>query len=438
MAISAFYGNWLIDHDALKLPGYLFVVCNTLIPASIRLAQLPSQFTALGSFQKVGRSLKLVSQTVEGVKIENEAEVEEKRKKFLVGFVKAEVGAPKERLHHHKSPALYRVRRKALSLWYLYFAGFLFAGMVGVGAAAVTKMNGNMFEFYNKPQIQIYFPRGIRHAWQYVTVGFSILVSGALMGAVFGFNSETSVGQLRWDLFNVAANGFLEKPGLVTLLTKFTGQCKSAFDNRLATFLIGILSVICGILSNIHKGLIYSFLTSVAYGLQTVTQFFFFRFVEIHGNHSRKAVLKRGQKLVAKIESIPASEFDERQHEISKEHNRFLSFEFHKMSSNVVAQAIKFSFTVALPQVTQSFAYSIGTYLIFDDQIRPLQVYKILGTIHASVAAVANAATFPNDIHACRLAAQHIDEVIPLANFSIEDGSRKSSTSSNDSNDSEE
>jgi len=307
--------------------------------------------------------------------------------------------------------------------------------MVGVSAAAVTKMNGNMFEFYNKPHIQIYFPRGVQHAWRYVVVGFSILVSGALMGIVFGYNSEKIVRRLREDLYNVAGNGFLEKPGLVTLLTKFTGPCKSAFDHRLSVFWVGILSLICGVLSNIHKNLIYSFIASVAYGLQTVAQFFVFRFAEIHSNHAKKAALKRGMKLLEKIESIPASEFDARQHEISKDHNRYLSFQFHKDTSNVVAQAFKFTFTVAVPQVTQSFVYSIGTYLIFDNHVTPITVYKIMGTIHASVAVVANLATFPGDWHNSRLAAQHIDEVIPLANFSIEDGSRKSSTSSTDSDD---
>lgn len=114
------------------------------------------------------------------------------------------------------------------------------------------------------------------------------------MGIVFGYNSETIIGRLREDLYNVAGNGFLEKPGLVALLTKFTGTCKSAFDHRLAVFWVGILSLVCGVLSNIHKNLIYSFLTSVAYGLQTVAQFFVFRFADIHCNHARKAALKRG------------------------------------------------------------------------------------------------------------------------------------------------
>lgn len=82
------------------------------------------------------------------------------------------------------------------------------------------------------------------------------------------------------------------------------------------------------------------------------------------------------QKLLEKIESIPASEFDARQHEISKDHNRYLSFQFHKDTSNVVAQAFKFTFTVAVPQVTQSFVYSIGTYLIFDNHVTPITVYK--------------------------------------------------------------
>ncbi|KAE9551355.1 hypothetical protein FO519_005437 [Halicephalobus sp. NKZ332] len=434
MAISAFYGNWLIDRKSLKWPGYLFVVCNTIIPAFIRLAQLPSQITTLSSASRVGRIMKLVEEGIEKGAMLEMLDLEDKRKAFLMNYIKAEVGSPKERLHHHKSPAFHRVRRTAFSLWYLYFAGFLFCGMVGVSAAAVTKMNGNMFEFYNKPDRQIYFPAGIQHAWRYVVVGFSILVSGSLMGIVFGYNSEKTVRRLREDLFDVAGNGFLEKPGLVALLTKFTGPCKAVFDHRLAVFWIGILSVICGVLSNIHKNLIYSFLTAVAYSLQTVAQFFVFRFADIHANHAKKASMKRGIKLLEKLESMPASEVDARQHEISKDHNRYLSFQFHKETSNVVAQAFRFSFTVAVPQVTQSFVYSIGTFLIFDEHIRPITVYKIVGTIHASVAVVANLATFPSEVYNSRLAAQHIDEVIPLANFSVEDGSsRKSSTSSTDS-----
>ena len=80
----------------MRWPGYMFVVCNTIVPAFIRVAQLPAQVTTLSSAVRVGRILKLVDQEVESGELKEVLHLEEKRKAFIISYIKAEVGAPKE------------------------------------------------------------------------------------------------------------------------------------------------------------------------------------------------------------------------------------------------------------------------------------------------------------------------------------------------------
>ena len=98
------YGNWLIDNRQMKWPGYMFVVCNTIVPAFIRLGQLPAQITVLSSAVRVGRILKLVDKEVDRVEMQEASNLEDKRKEFLVNYIKAEIGSPKE-VCFHKSEA---------------------------------------------------------------------------------------------------------------------------------------------------------------------------------------------------------------------------------------------------------------------------------------------------------------------------------------------
>uniref|UniRef100_A0AC34EZM9 ABC transmembrane type-1 domain-containing protein n=1 Tax=Panagrolaimus sp. ES5 TaxID=591445 RepID=A0AC34EZM9_9BILA len=437
MGTGAIYGNWLLDKGLMELPSYIFVCASTLIPAFVRIGQLPSLLVPLQTLPKVGRAMKYVETKVGKTPFkETDVMLEEKRKQFLVSYFKVEVGALPEKLHHHKSHAFHRVRRNAFSHWFLYLIALICCGMMGASAAAVTKMNGNMFEFYNKPDIRIFFYKGAKHAYEYLIVGMTVFICGVIGGALFGYISESSIKKLRELLFECSKNGFIEKDTLMVLMSKYTGPIKGAFDNRLSAFIIGVLSIVCGILSNIHKSLVFSFLTSVAFSLQAVAQFFVFRFADIHISHATKASIKRGIKALHELEGMSETEISQNIHAISRAHNRYLSFTFHKQTSVVFCQALRFTFGLAIPQVTQAFSYSMGSYLVVNKLLAPISVYKIIQTIYTSVGVVATLAQYPHDVYASRISAQKLDDHIELtAAICIEDGSssRKSSTSSTDS-----
>ena len=71
-------------------------------------------------------------------------------------------------------------------------------------------------------------------------------------------------------------------------------QIFQAFDNRLSAFIIGILAIVCAILSNVHKSVSFTFLTAVAFTLQLVAQFFVIKFAEIYTTHANEVSTKVG------------------------------------------------------------------------------------------------------------------------------------------------
>ena len=61
---------------------------------------------------------------------------------------------------------------------------------------------------------------------------------------------------------------------------------------------------------------------------------------------------------------------------IGSRHEAYLSMAFEKRASVIPIQALKFTFTVAVPQVTQALAYVIGCYLVMENLVRPIVIYK--------------------------------------------------------------
>ena len=78
----------------MKLPSYIFVCASTLIPAFVRIGQLPSLLVPLKTLPKVGRAMKHVQGKVGSTPFKDtDVVLEEKRKHFLVTYFKSEVGA---------------------------------------------------------------------------------------------------------------------------------------------------------------------------------------------------------------------------------------------------------------------------------------------------------------------------------------------------------
>ena len=78
----------------MHLPAYIYVCASTLIPACIRMGQLPFLLTPLTALPSVGRSMKHVK-AGKGAKtglLKSMEDVDESKKEFLLAFFKAEVG----------------------------------------------------------------------------------------------------------------------------------------------------------------------------------------------------------------------------------------------------------------------------------------------------------------------------------------------------------
>lgn len=117
------YGNWLLDHGLMKLPSYIFVCASTLIPAFVRIGQLPSLLVPLKTLPKVGRAMKHVQGKVGSTPFKDtDVVLEEKRKHFLVTYFKSEVGAlPEVSLLFRCETTKLRFRCKTKIPWNLSF-----------------------------------------------------------------------------------------------------------------------------------------------------------------------------------------------------------------------------------------------------------------------------------------------------------------------------
>uniref|UniRef100_A0A7E4W7Y9 ABC transmembrane type-1 domain-containing protein n=1 Tax=Panagrellus redivivus TaxID=6233 RepID=A0A7E4W7Y9_PANRE len=436
-AVGAFYGNWLLDNNLMNKPTYIFVCASSLMPAWIRFAALPGHLTTLFGIAKVSRLLKKAQANPHkresfSLNDETQAELEKRQKDVLIKLIKSEIGELPEPHYHHKSAAFSQVRRKALSHWILFPIAFLCCAMVGASAAVISVLNGRMFSMYKYKNTYPYYERGIQWGIKYFILGGTVFITGIISGTLYGWISENAIRKIRYSAMQCCHSKLLEKQALVDILTKYTTPIKAAFDNRQSAFLIGIMSIICAVLSNIPKNIIICALCAVTFGVQTISQFFVFRFADICTKHAQRASIKKGLELIDQLEEIPTETIGDSIREISKAHSRYLSFVLNKEGPAMLAQSLRFSFTLAVPQITQAFSYAIGGYFIADDYIAPFDVYRIIQAAYASVATVSTLAQFPHNFYLARLAAQHVDDLVDLGSTTI---SRLTSTCSTDSDD---
>uniref|UniRef100_A0A914YDD4 ABC transmembrane type-1 domain-containing protein n=1 Tax=Panagrolaimus superbus TaxID=310955 RepID=A0A914YDD4_9BILA len=369
---AALYGNWLLGRDLMNLPSYIYVCVSTLIPACVRIGQLPQLLIPLIVLPKIGKTMKTVKTEISKISTkDNDVDAKQRKKEFLISFLKTEIGVLPEELNGYPSPTFKQVHKDASSHWFLYFVGFLCCGMVGVSMCALTKLNGNMFEFYNKTNIRTFFGRGARISVDYLIVGVTTFICGII----------------------------------------------AAFDNHLGAFIIAILGIICAILSNVHKSLTFTFLTSVAFTLQVVAQIFVIRFAEICTENANEVLHQKGLEIVSTFEAI--EDISNRLDDIQKLYNSYLTFTFRKQYSTIFSKALRFSFIFAVPQVTQAISYAMGSYMVINKILTPVSVYKIVQTIYNALGGVAIIAQYPQDVQASRLAAQKIDENLELSNIMI-------------------
>uniref|UniRef100_A0AC35FGA3 ABC transmembrane type-1 domain-containing protein n=1 Tax=Panagrolaimus sp. PS1159 TaxID=55785 RepID=A0AC35FGA3_9BILA len=418
---AAIYGNWLLDRDLMNLPAYIYVCVSTLIPACVRIGQLPQMLIPLNVLSKLGRMMKGVKKELQKAPLkDNDFNVNQNKKDFLIAFIKAEIGVLSEELSDYpSSPTFRHVCKNASSHWFFYIIGFLCCGMVGVSMCALTKLNGNMFEFYNKTNIRTFFNKGSRIALDYLIVGVTTFVCGIVAGGIFGFTSESAIKKLRNFIFNISKNQTKTGVFNTVSIAKHSNIVRWAFDNHLGSFLIAVLAIICAILSNVHKSLTFTFLTSVAFTLQVVAQIFVIRFAEICTENANEVSHSKGLELLLKLETIEHENVDSHLNEINKLHTSYLTFAFRKQYSTIFAKALRFSFVFAVPQVTQAISYAMGSYMVINKILTPVSVYKIVQTIYNAIGGVPIIAQYSHDVFTSKIAAQKIDENLELADIVI-------------------
>uniref|UniRef100_A0A914QY85 ABC transmembrane type-1 domain-containing protein n=1 Tax=Panagrolaimus davidi TaxID=227884 RepID=A0A914QY85_9BILA len=395
---AAIYGNWLLDRDLMNLPAYIYVCVSTLIPACVRIGQLPQMLIPLNVLSKLGKTMKSVKKELQKAPLKDyDFNVKQNKKDFLIAFIKAEIGVLSEELNDYPSPTFQHVCKNASSHWFFYIIGFLCCGMVGVSMCALTKLNGNMFEFYNKTNIRTFFNKGSRIALDYLIVGVTTFVCGIIAGGIFGFTSESAIKKLRNFIFNISKHQ--TKTGVfdTVSIAKHSNIVRWAFDNHLGSFLIAVLAIICAILSNVHKSLTFTFLTSVAFTLQVVAQIFVIRFAEICTENANEVSHSKGLELLQKLETIEHENVDIHLNEINKLHTSYLTFAFRKQYSTIFAKALRFSFIFAVPQVTQAISYAMGSYMVINKILTPVSVYKIVQTIYNAIGGVPIIAQYSHD-----------------------------------------
>uniref|UniRef100_A0AC34F9J0 ABC transmembrane type-1 domain-containing protein n=1 Tax=Panagrolaimus sp. ES5 TaxID=591445 RepID=A0AC34F9J0_9BILA len=88
---AALYGNWLLDRDLMNLPAYIYVCVSTLIPACVRIGQLPQLLVPLIVLPKIGKAMNSVKSEIRKSPIKDN-DITISKKDILINFLKTEMG----------------------------------------------------------------------------------------------------------------------------------------------------------------------------------------------------------------------------------------------------------------------------------------------------------------------------------------------------------
>ncbi|KAE9551865.1 hypothetical protein FO519_004914 [Halicephalobus sp. NKZ332] len=426
MGLGALYGNWLIDNDLLIYPGSIFIIACTIVPASMRFGQIFlnfSNFYELRSifkhFQKFAK--KESNSTVIQIDSENPPEYwpnsELKRKNFILSFFKNEVGFFQEGFRQKNSSIFIQLKKSAFKKK-LYGLGFLFCLVFAVAPPTFTKLNGDLYEFYQIGRTEPFFSDGVTISWKYLVAGVITCLAGILCTIIYTRNGELIAKEVRFMVYTDFTTKYgpnLSEPlrrSMVPLILKSANQCKSVFDSRLSAFTVGVFSLAFGFAFVFEKNVPSAFVCSICFGLQAMVQYFIFRIADVQ---LKRAVSEKNEKAKTSItafENMTDAEVRDKLPEIRKGYDGYLRFAFHRLSSVIGTEALRFAFIVAVPQVTQAISYVVGCFLVVEGLVRPVVLYKVVQTLYMSAFSIATIAQFNTDVHQARIGAVDLNDVI--------------------------
>uniref|UniRef100_A0A914R7P0 ABC transmembrane type-1 domain-containing protein n=1 Tax=Panagrolaimus davidi TaxID=227884 RepID=A0A914R7P0_9BILA len=163
---------------------------------------------------------------------------------------------------------------------------------------------------------------------------------------------------------------------LLPLLLESANNCKGAFDARLSQFSVGVFTLAFGIAYVFEKNLVSAFLCTICFVIQAINQYIVFRIAHIYTKRAMADKNDKGRISLLAFEQLNEIEISTSLEIIESRHDSYLSYAFKKHSSVIAVQALKYTFIVAIPQVTQALAYVIGCYLVMENMVRPVVIYK--------------------------------------------------------------
>lgn len=75
-------------------------------------------------------------------------------------------------------------------------------------------------------------------------------------------------------------------------------------------------------------------------------------------------------------------------------------------------QALRYTFTVAVPQMTQALAYVVGCYLVMENLVRPIVIYKVVQTVYMSAFSISTIAQYNTDCDRARMGALSLQDIL--------------------------
>uniref|UniRef100_A0A914YBC9 ABC transmembrane type-1 domain-containing protein n=1 Tax=Panagrolaimus superbus TaxID=310955 RepID=A0A914YBC9_9BILA len=446
MGLGALYGNWLIDEGLMYYPGLIFVIACSIIPAACKLGQIHSNWINFAAIKYVCRHVQRAKdiQSVASIFAETDIappnywiNIAFKRKQFLLNFLKNELkieGEEAASFHPRNTFAFQKLKSSAFGRWKLYAIGFIFCLIFAAGPPTFTYLNGNLYEFY-KPDKTKFFQDGSTISWKYLTAGIIACIGGIISTIIFAKNGEAIARKIRCAVYSdciqrhgAALTDSIQR-ALLPLLTKSANNCKGAFDARLSQFSVGVFTLAFGIAYVFEKNLASAFLCSICFVIQAINQYVVFRISHIHTKRAMADKNDKGRIALIAFEQLNEVEISTSLEIIESRHDSFLSYSFEKHSSIIPIQALRYTFIFALPQVTQALAYVIGCYLVMEDLVRPVVIYKVVQTLYMSAFSISTIAQYNADVDKARLGALNLKDILT---DNIDDSERTDSPSTND------
>uniref|UniRef100_A0A7E4VWN4 Serpentine receptor class gamma n=1 Tax=Panagrellus redivivus TaxID=6233 RepID=A0A7E4VWN4_PANRE len=186
----------------------------------------------------------------------------------------------------------------------------------------------------------------------------------------------------------------------------------TAFDFRLATFVVGLFNLFFGIGFVYEKNLASATITTICFIVQAICQYFMARAAEIH---TKRNVAKRNAhalKVANSFEAMTVEEFSSKLPVIGAEFNNLLAFHHQRLMTFVPTQALRYAAATALPQVTQAVAYTLGCFLVSEGLVRPVVLYKVVQTLYMSAFSFASVVSYSLDVHNSRVGCHQLDDVV--------------------------